>query len=167
MFPDHCSPFGFMLGALPSSHLTPRGQRQEAVTLPSRHQDSQRQTTIAHTSKPPLAKPILQSHLLLTPIKGDAPASRPPDPTWDSWAPGGAPTVGLGGEEKKVTAGSGASETHLHAGIDHGHKYHQRQQQETGQVETQHEHGAGKREELGDSGALKASGRKEKLLHFP
>lgn len=34
-------------------------------------------------------------------------------------------------------------ETHLHTGIDHRHKHHQGQQQETRQVEAQHEQGAG------------------------
>lgn len=51
-----------------------------------------------------------------------------------------------------VTKGSGVSQTHLHAGVDHGHKYYQGQQHKTGQVETQHEHGAGRREEVGNYG---------------
>lgn len=34
-------------------------------------------------------------------------------------------------------------ETHLYTGVDHGYKHHQGQQQETRQVETQHEQGAG------------------------
>jgi hypothetical protein len=42
-------------------------------------------------------------------------------------------------------------ETHLHTGIDHRHKHHQGQQQETRQVETQHEQGArGGRERKGE-----------------
>lgn len=75
-----------------------------------------------------------------------------PDAKCNSWAPGRSSyqRAGKGGE--KATEGSSASQTHLHAGVDHGHKYHQRQQQETGQVETQHEHGAGRREEVGNSG---------------
>lgn len=52
-------------------------------------------------------------------------------------------------EEKMVIKSSGVSWTHLHTGVDDGHKYHQGQQHETGQVETQHEHGAGRREEVG------------------
>lgn len=40
-------------------------------------------------------------------------------------------------------SGRRVRETHLHAGVDHRHKHHQGQQQETGQVETQHEQGAG------------------------
>lgn len=57
-----------------------------------------------------------------------------------------------------VTKGSVVSQTHLHAGVDHGHKYYQGQQHKTGQVETQHEYGAGRREEVGNYGCTGLKG---------
>lgn len=62
---------------------------------------------------------------------------------------GESPHQLAGKEEKVVIESSGVRWTHLHTGVDDGHKYHQGQQHETGQVETQHEHGAGRREEVG------------------
>lgn len=58
---------------------------------------------------------------------------------------------------------SGVSRTHLHAGVDHRHKHRQGQQQETRQVEAPHEHGAGRREEVGHSGLGEAPRRKQNL----
>lgn len=73
----------------------------------------------------------------------------------------------MGSEGRKEgNRGSGISWTHLHAGVDHGHKYHQGQQQETGQVETQHEHGAGRREEVGNSGALRGPAKEAEFAPF-
>lgn len=67
----------------------------------------------------------------------------------------GGPISGLG---RKGRGQRGVSQTHLHAGVDHGHEYHQGQQHEAGQVETQHEHGAGRRDEVGNCGWTRLKG---------
>lgn len=53
VFSDHCSVLSYVLGALPSAHLIPRGQMEEMAIVSSCCRDGQRLIETAGTNKHP------------------------------------------------------------------------------------------------------------------